>query len=96
MLLELSGDLDLAVKEQLRQQLDAASLGSSEVAVDLSKVDYADSTALGLLVGTRNRLRERGGRLILVAPSTHMLKLLEYAGLASTFDTVDNYIASSS
>lgn len=91
MLIELSGDLDLAVKEHLREQLDAASAASAEVAVDLSRVDYADSTALGLLVGTRNRLRERGGRLILVAPSIHMKKLLEYAGLSASFEVVADY-----
>ncbi len=91
MLIAFSGDLDLAEKERLRERLDAACLAGPEVAVDLSKVDYADSTALGLLVGTRNRLRERGGRLVLVAPSPQMKKLLEYAGLDASFEVVSNY-----
>lgn len=86
---ELSGDIDLAAKEDLRVRLDAAAAQSERVDVDLSKVEYADSTALGLLIGLRNRLRERGGDVRLVAPSERMRKLLNYAGLDQAFNIVE-------
>lgn len=86
---ELSGDVDIAAKEELRARLDAAAAESDTVDIDLSKVDYADSTALGLIIGLRNRLRERGGDVRLVAPSDRMRKLLHYAGLEQAFNIVD-------
>ncbi len=86
---ELSGDIDLAVKDELRERLDAAAQESDSIDIDLSKVEYADSTALGLIIGLRNKLRERGGTVRLVAPSVRMRKLLNYAGLDKAFEVVD-------
>jgi anti-sigma B factor antagonist len=86
---ELSGDIDIATKEDLRARLDAAAQQSDTVDIDLSKVDYADSTALGLIVALRNRLRERGGDVRLVSPSERVRKLLGYAGLDQAFTIVD-------
>ncbi len=89
MLLSLSGELDLAAKEELRAKLDAAAEQSDSVDLDLAEVDYADSTALGLIIALRNKLRDRGGKVRLVAPSARMRKLLEYAGLHQAFEIVD-------
>jgi anti-sigma B factor antagonist len=86
---ELAGDVDIAVKEELRERLNAAAEQSDTVNIDLSKVDYADSTALGLIIALRNRLRERGGTVRLVAPSQRMRKLLNYAGLEQAFEIIE-------
>jgi len=86
---ELSGDVDIAVKDDLRARLEAAAEQSDSVDIDLSKVDYADSTALGLIIALRNRLRERGGTVRLVNPSERMRKLLNYAGLDRAFEIVE-------
>jgi anti-sigma B factor antagonist len=85
---ELSGEIDIAVKEELRERLDAAAAESDEVDIDLSQVTYADSTALGLFIALRNRLRDRGGNVRLVSPSERVRKLLNYAGLDQAFDIV--------
>jgi len=86
---ELSGDVDIAVKDDLRARLEAAAEQSDSVDIDLSKVDYAASTALGLIIALRNRLRERGGTVRLVNPSERMRKLLNYAGLDRAFEIVE-------
>ncbi|HET9097524.1 MAG TPA: STAS domain-containing protein [Candidatus Baltobacteraceae bacterium] len=89
-MVELSGEVDIATKDELRARLDAAAEQSDSVDIDLSKVEYADSTALGLLIGLRNRLRERGGGDVrLIAPSLRMRKLLNYAGLDQAFTIVE-------
>ncbi|MGZ3499098.1 MAG: STAS domain-containing protein [Vulcanimicrobiaceae bacterium] len=90
MLVQLFGDLDIAVKDELQVKLEAAAQESNIVVIDLSKVEYADSTALGLFVALRNRLRERGGKVQLRAPSRQIRKLLEYAGLDAAFEVVDD------
>lgn len=89
MLVKLSGDLDIAVKDEVRELLDAAALGDPRVDIDLSDVRYADSTALGLFIVLRNRLREQGGEVRLVSPSSRMRKLLGYAGLDQVFEIVE-------
>lgn len=89
MVVRLSGDIDIAVKEELRAQLDAAAEQSKDVDIDLSDVNYADSTALGIIIGLRNKLRDRGGRVRLVAPNARMRKLLEYAGLHMAFEIIE-------
>lgn len=86
MLVRLSGELDLAVEAELRAQLDAAAAASDTVEIDLSDVTYADSTALGVFIGLRNKLRARGGTLRLVSPSARVRKLLNYAGLDRVFE----------
>lgn len=86
---ELSGDVDIAVKDDLRARLEAAAEQSDSVDIDLSKVEYADSTALGLIIALRNRLSERGGTVRLVAPSERMRKLLNYAGLDQAFEIIE-------
>ena len=86
---KLSGDIDIAVKDELRERLDAAAEQADTVDIDLSKVDYADSTALGVIIALRNRLRERGGTVRLVSPSQRVRKLLNYAGLDRAFEVIE-------
>ena len=88
-LVRLSGDLDIAVRDELRAQLEDAARRSTAIALDLSKVEYADSTALGLFIALRNRLREKGGQVQLVAPTPQMRKLLGYAGLDEVFPILE-------
>ena len=86
---QLSGDIDIAVKDELRARLDAAAEQSDCVDINLAKVDYADSTALGLIIALRNKLRERGGTVRLIAPSARMRKLLGYAELERAFEIIE-------
>jgi anti-sigma B factor antagonist len=89
MLVQLSGDVDIAVKDEVSARLEAAAAGADVVDIDLSQVDYADSTALGLFIRLRNRMNERGGTVRLVSPSPRMRKLLDYAGLVHVFEIVE-------
>jgi anti-sigma B factor antagonist len=88
MLVRLSGELDIAMQDELRAQLDAAAAASDTVEIELSDVTYADSTALGIFIALRNKLLERGGTLRLVSPSHRVRKLLDYAGLDRVFEIV--------
>lgn len=70
--------------------------GDGHVLLDLSKVNYMDSTGIGELVGYLVRLRAQERKLILVRPSERIVQLLTVAGVASlfpTFDTVEEALA---
>ena len=76
----LSGDLDLAVREELRQQFEAAG-DAANVIVDLTEVTYMDSSAIGALVRLHRDVNERNGTLVIRLRKNAAYRLLEIAGL---------------
>jgi anti-sigma B factor antagonist len=84
--LEASGELDLAVAPWLRDQLDALFVGgATSLVVDMSRVTFLDSTALGVLVGALNQCKELGGQVHLVLTESQVLRVLRITGLADAF-----------
>ena len=54
--------------------------------VDLGRVEFLDSTGLGVLVGAHRRLRANAGSLTLVCPHERLLKIFRITGLDSVFE----------
>jgi anti-anti-sigma factor len=86
----LQGELDIyttpRAKELLLRLLDD---GCRYLIVNLREAAYLDSTALGALLGTLRRARERGGGLHLVAPTRAVHRLLEITRLTMAFPIYD-------
>ncbi len=57
----------------------------SSLIVDLTKVDFLDSTGLGALIGGQRRAREFDGEVRLVAKEGQILSLLRITGLLKVF-----------
>ena len=75
-------DLDLNVrKEGDHSVLEVAG----EIDVDLEKVDFLDSTGLGVLVGGLKRVRNHDGSLQLVCTQEKILKIFRITGLTKVF-----------
>ncbi len=64
--------------------------GDGHVLLDLSEVNYMDSTGIGELVGHLVRLRAQERKMILIQPSERISQLLTVAGVASLFPTYDS------
>jgi anti-sigma B factor antagonist len=80
--LEVEGEIDVATAPQFGDRLRALeSDGTATVVVDLSKVSFLDSTALGVLVASFKRLREGGGTLRIVATEPRILRVFEITDL---------------
>ena len=60
-----------------------------DVLIDLSKINYIDSTGIGELVGYLGRFQEFKRQLILVDPSDQIRKLLRVAHLDELFPICD-------
>jgi anti-sigma B factor antagonist len=85
----LGGELDLYNAEQVRNALAEACEDSPErVVVDLSEVEFVDSTALGVLIEARARMDNRGG-FLLAAPALETRRALEISGLDRHFSVHD-------
>lgn len=87
--LEAGGELDLYTAPRLRDEVLAAlEGGATRIALDLHDVGFIDSTGLGILVACLKRVREREGRLVVIAPETSPLRrLLALTGLEEALPT---------
>jgi anti-sigma B factor antagonist len=82
----LDGNLDVATSPSLRAALlERAEHDRHEIIVDLSRLEFLDSTGLGALIGARKRAAEHGGSLRLVAHEGQILRLLRITGLLEVF-----------
>ena len=92
-LIHLEGEVDVYTAPQLKQQMiSILEDGASELVVDLTKVEYLDSTALGVLIGGLKRMRERDGNMVLICPSPRIRRVFEITGLDKIFDIFNTEI----
>ncbi|MGD0053477.1 MAG: STAS domain-containing protein [Vulcanimicrobiaceae bacterium] len=83
---DLVGSLDIATSPSVRAALtDASERGDHRLIVDLTRVDFLDSTGLGALIGAQRRAREFHGEVRLVAKEGQILRLLRITGLLKVF-----------
>jgi anti-sigma B factor antagonist len=82
---KLAGELDLYNAPQVRDALAEASKDPpARIVVDLSEVEFIDSTALGVLIEARARLQNRRA-FLLAAPGLETRRALEISGLDRHF-----------
>jgi len=80
--LSVGGDLDVVGAPDMRQAVvTAVAEGSRLLALDLSELDFVDSFGLGAVVGALKRVRQRGGELALVCPSSRIRRVFEICDL---------------
>jgi anti-sigma B factor antagonist len=89
--LEVGGEVDVYTAPRLRERLvELVDAGARSVVVDLGRVDFLDSTGLGVLVGGLKRLRSHDGDLLLVCTQSRILKVFEITGLTKVFSIHDS------
>ena len=85
-LVTVSGEIDVYTAPKLREKLiELVSEGTYDVVVDLEKVDFLDSTGLGVLVGALKRVKAHDGSLSLVCTQDKILKIFKITGLTKVF-----------
>jgi anti-sigma B factor antagonist len=92
----LAGELDLYNAPDVREALlGEIARGPERVIVELSQVEFIDSTALGVLIEARSKLSNRRAFLI-AAPRVETRRTLQISGLDRHFalhDTLDEALA---
>jgi anti-anti-sigma factor len=82
----VQGDIDLANAPQLIAHLKALICGPGQrIEVDLSGVEFMDSSGLAALIAAQRVAVDRGSPLILVATSPQVERLLEITGCRHLF-----------
>ena len=96
-LVSVSGELDLHTTPELQDGIEkAGATGADTVVVDLSRISFIDSSALGVLVQETRRLEGRGDRLALVTNDPRTLRIFEVSGLnrvLRTYATLQDALA---
>ena len=94
---DVEGEIDVYTAPRLRELLiDLVNKNNYNLVVNMERVEFLDSTGLGVLVGGLKRVRAYDGSLDLVCTQERILKIFRITGLTKVFgihDTVDEAIA---
>jgi anti-sigma B factor antagonist len=94
---DVGGEIDIYTAPRLRELLiDLVSKNNYQLVVNMDKVEFVDSTGLGVLVGGLKRVRAHDGSLDLVCTREPILRIFRITGLTKVFgihQTVDQAIA---
>jgi anti-sigma B factor antagonist len=95
-IVDVEGEIDVYTAPRLRELLiELVSNGFYQLVVNMEKVEFLDSTGLGVLVGGLKRVRAHDGSLDLVCTQERILKIFRITGLTKVFgihETVDGAI----
>lgn len=84
--IEVGGEVDVYTAPKLRESIvSAVDAGHTRLIIDVEKVDFLDSTGLGVLVGSLKRVRAEGGSLDIVCTQERILKIFDITGLDKVF-----------
>ncbi len=79
--LELAGELDLAVHDRFRDLVDAGvEAKPSLVVADVAEVEFMDSTMLREVLRAHRTLEDAGGRFVVAGAQPAVTRLLELTG----------------
>lgn len=87
LLARLIGEVTLDITNDLKRVLNEELVsGVEKLVLDLSKVDFMDSSGIGLLVSVNTRMRSGGKSFFLFNPSPQVEKTLNLVQLISFFE----------
>lgn len=88
--LKLLGEFDLAGAQAYETEIERIEAGgATQVVIDMSALEFMDSTGLRLLLETDMRSREDSGRVRYVRPKGEVARLLELTRVDERLDFID-------
>lgn len=81
--IQVEGELDLAVAEQLRQTLERAAEKFQQILINLERCEFLDSTGIAVIVVAHRRMADDGTRVVTYGPSAQVLRILSVTGLTA-------------
>ncbi|MGQ4484632.1 STAS domain-containing protein [Streptomyces sp. 372A] len=98
--LHIGGELDLLTSATVRQSVhEVVAVGRHDVVLDLSGVQFCDSSGVGVLIALRRLMRSCGGRLRLILPArgaeegSHVNRVLAALGVRRLFEVYPDWDA---
>ena len=99
LIIALSGEIDHHATLGIRQNIDRAFARSKAVNMifDFSRVDFMDSSGIGILIGRYRELSKQGGKVYAIGLGGEMGRIFEVSGLARiipSFGSLEEVLAS--
>jgi anti-sigma B factor antagonist len=90
-LLKLSGELDISSAAKVEDELSRVEPGKpDQIVLDLSALDFMDSTGLRLLITADIRARQEDRRLVLVQGNEMVQRVMRLTRLDERLDIVED------
>lgn len=84
--LSITKDMDLYSVPELKQAImDCIAENKADIRLDATEMGYIDSTGLGVLVSSLNRVREFGGKMTIKGLKPHIRRIFHLTGLDGAF-----------
>ena len=80
-IVHLDGRFDFGARKSFKEAVDEASNTQKQVVLNLEKVTFVDSSALGLLVICHQNLKNKKVPFCLVNPQTYVKQVLDLANI---------------
>lgn len=82
LVVRITGEIDHHSAVEMRSGIDAEIFEKrpEKLILDLSGVDFMDSSGLGLILGRLATMRKVGGELVVINPNEGVMKILKLAG----------------
>lgn len=89
--MRVTGEIDMATAPRLRQHvLNVTARKPSGLVLDLDRVEFIDSTGLGVMVGAAKRMRMIDGGFRIVCSQSHLNELFKITRLNEVFDLYES------
>jgi anti-anti-sigma factor len=90
-ILHLDGRFDFGARKTFKEAIDSAVETGNPVVLDLGKVTFVDSSALGLLVISHQNLKNKKISFYLVNPQTYVKQVLDLANIGKMIPTYQTF-----
>lgn len=88
---DLYGDIDSHTCSKLGMAIaNLITKGDLQLIIDLTGVNYIDSSGLGTLVGGLRRVNEQNGHLAISNANPQIRRIIDITGLSKVFSLYDN------
>ena len=87
----MSGEIDHHVAEKLRKDIDAeiAMCGTRDLVFDFGKVDFMDSSGIGMVLGRYKKVHGNGGRVTIRNAGRLVKQILDMSGVFTLMEYED-------
>jgi anti-anti-sigma factor len=87
------GELDMSAVGRAREAIEQAESGGANLLVlDLSELEFIDSTGLEVVLRAARRAHDDGRRLIVQRPSRYVRRLLAMTAIDQSLDVVEDVV----
>ena len=82
----LEGELDVSTADKLKEYLHKlADEQIIDIKIDLTNLDYIDSTGLGVMIGVLKKLKAEEKEIYIINPKSNVKKIFTITGLDKIF-----------